>query len=71
MNSKSVMFDNDYASLCWVEMWEGGETRDQNQYEQHILPLHCGKGIYYGEIMIYVNGMGGMSGWARNGGKGQ
>lgn len=55
-NSTSVMFDNDYASLCWAEMWEGGASRDRNRYKQHILPLHGGKRIYYGEIMIYVNG---------------
>lgn len=37
-------------------MWEGGARRGRNRYKQHILPLHGGKGIYYGEIMIYVNG---------------
>lgn len=49
------MFDNDYASLRWAEIWEGGARRGWNRYKQHILPLHGGKGIYYGEIMIYVN----------------
>lgn len=37
-------------------MREGGVKRDWNRYERHILPIHGGKGIYYGEIMIYVNG---------------
>lgn len=41
-----------------AELKRGREERGSgwNRYEQRIPPLHCGKGIYYGEIMIYVNG---------------
>lgn len=37
-------------------MCEGGMKRDWNRYDQGILPLMAQRGIYYGEIMIYVNG---------------
>ena len=41
-----------------AELKRGREERGSgwNRYEQRVPPLHCGKGIYYGEIMIYVNG---------------
>lgn len=59
-NSRSVMFDNDYASPCWAEMREGGAGRDWNRYKQHILPLHGVKRSIM-EKSWFMSMVGGMS----------